>query len=393
MDDTLATSARRAVLVTHGATPGAADELVGHPGSSGPPVPDAVPELPLQDELHLPAWLGYERDARESGAFEALRRRFVQLRFPVCEGISSHDAYRAATRRGAFAEADAFAPGLSLSDPQGVQLSVHETMAGRIPVVTITERRDFVAMVQAFTERNEPVPVPGSMGACMVSGLNNWDRIAVHRSDWERAHQDELFGEDWAEEFRRLSTHKELYQDRFILLSRGAYSGVAAEDVGLEIPDWLERSLVIRLEHECTHYFVFRLGGSVPHRVLDELIADFVGLVRAFGTYREDLALRFLGLERKACFRPGGRLECYRGSPPLSDGAFDVLSRVTATAIGALSILGRMLASDLATLDGLARAIVVLSRMSLEDLAGPEGPSRAEAAFRSPPASRSGVSR
>ena len=34
------------------------------------------------------------------------------------------------------------------------------TMAGRIPVLLSADRDDFVALVQAFTDRNEPVPVP-----------------------------------------------------------------------------------------------------------------------------------------------------------------------------------------------------------------------------------------
>ena len=39
-------------------------------------------------------------------------------------------------------------------------------------------REDFVFLVQSLTQRNEPEPVADSMGACIVAGYNNWDRVA-----------------------------------------------------------------------------------------------------------------------------------------------------------------------------------------------------------------------
>lgn len=81
-------------------------------------------------------------------------------------------------------------------------------------------RTDFVALVRALTIRNEPGPVPASMGACIVSGLNNWDRIVEHRRRWE-AEGGDRSETGWREEFRRLVPHKELYQDRFLILGDG----------------------------------------------------------------------------------------------------------------------------------------------------------------------------
>ena len=60
--------------------------------------------------------------------------------------------------------------------------------------------------------------------------------------------------------------------------------------------------------------FTYRVFGSMRSHVVDELVADFVGLARGFGGYRADLALRFLGLEAFPAYRTGGRLEHYRGS-------------------------------------------------------------------------------
>ena len=87
-----------------------------------------------------------------------------------------------------------------------------------------------------------------------------------------------------------------------------------AADLGLAEAEWREMSLVIRREHECAHYFTRRLFGSMRNNLLDELIADYAGLVAATGRFRADWFLRFIGLEEFPRYRPGGRLDLYRGS-------------------------------------------------------------------------------
>jgi hypothetical protein len=91
-------------------------------------------------------------------------------------------------------------------------------------------------------------------------------------------------------------------------------------------------SLLIRRDHECTHYFTRRLFGSMRNNVLDELIADYAGLVAATGRFRAGWFLRFMGLEDFPRYRPGARLDIYRGKPPLSDGAFRVLQALVRSA-------------------------------------------------------------
>ena len=66
-----------------------------------------------------------------------------------------------------------------------------------------------------------------------------------------------------------------------------------------------EGSVAIRLEHECLHYLTYRLSGMIRSNVLDELVADFAGLVAATGKYSRDLAIRFLGLVVVVDRRPG----------------------------------------------------------------------------------------
>ena len=337
---------------------------------------DAPPlTFPLPDEPQAATWMRYEREAREAGTIEALKRHLVQLRFPVRAGISDDDGSRAATRRGAFDAADE-SDGLTIHHPERIQLQVLETMSGRLPVIVAGDRRDFETLVQALTCRNEPEPVPASMGACMVKGLNNWSRIADYRRAWEQEHPED----DWSEEFKRLIPRKELYQDRFILLSTGAYSATPAADVGLGEREWLDASLVIRREHELTHYFVYRVFGVMRSHAFDEIVADFIGLSRAFGEYRSDLALRFLGLESFPEYRPGGRLENYRADPPLSDEAMAVVRTLTHRSVQGLRMLSsrwpRERWEDLSAVAGLTFA---LSQLTLEELASPELPALVEA--------------
>src|SRR5207237_3730754 len=155
-------------------------------------------------------------------------------------GIHEAEDYRAATRRGVAPPDPSIAPGIPLVDPDGLQLFLHPTAAGRIPVVVARAREDFVTLVRALTRRNEPDAIPASMGACVVAGYSNWDRVRVLRRHWE-ATEAETDRSDaaWWRAFAVLMPRKELYQDRFILLSTGPYSSVAAEAVGVPTADWL----------------------------------------------------------------------------------------------------------------------------------------------------------
>src|SRR5439155_4743001 len=98
---------------------------------------------------------------------------------------------------------------------------------------------------------------------------------------------------DWDSELAEIARRPTLYQDRFILLSAGPYSGVAAAELGLADEDWKRRSLTIPLEHECTHYFTRQVLGSMRNALADELVADYMGIVASEGRYRADWFLRF----------------------------------------------------------------------------------------------------
>ncbi|NOZ20372.1 MAG: hypothetical protein GXP25_04705 [Planctomycetes bacterium] len=295
------------------------------------------PSFPLPDEPFIEVWNEYAADADERGAFDALKPRLVQLQFPIQAGISETEAYRSATRRGAPTDDLPEATSLAIKRPDLLQLVIHPALGGRVPLLITNHREDFVSLIQALTLRNEPAPVPDSQGASTVSGYNNWDRIRRMRAKWEKENPADHSEEAWQLIFQwNIIPNKALYQDRFILLSDGPYSAVPAHDLGLDTAEWRRLSLVIRREHECLHYLTKRLFDSMQNNLLDEIIADYMGLVGAIGRYRADWFLRFVGVDRFPDYRPGGRLENYRGDPPLSDAAFSVLQALVKDAAGNL---------------------------------------------------------
>jgi hypothetical protein len=110
--------------------------------------------------------------------------------------------------------------------------------------------------------------------------------------------------------------------------------------------------------------------------VLEEIVADLVGLIHGLGEYSSEAALRFFGLEGFPGFRPGGRLEVYRGDPPITDGAFEVLKSLTRSAIINLENVCRTrpdLASDPS---GLAELVFALTSMTLEEFAADDAAER-----------------
>lgn len=337
-------------------------------------------QFPLDPEPHVAAWEEYAIAAKVVGAFEILKQRLVQLRFPIQEGISQTEAYRSATRKGVAVGGMVEATGLVLLQPQQLQLILHQSLAGTIPVLLVTNREDFVSLVQALTKRNEPQPTPASMGACIVSGFNNWDRIRQYRRQWETQNPSNCSETSWLGEFQRLIPQKQLYQDTFIILSDGFYSNVSASNLGLEESQWQRLSLTIRLEHECTHYFTRRLFGSMRNNILDELIADYRGIVAAIGYYRADWFLHFLGLESFPNYREGGRLQNYQGQPPLSDKAFQVLQALVKAAAENLQHFHTEYATE-AVINNQAQILIALSYLTLEELAAPEATSRIQQAL------------
>jgi hypothetical protein len=357
---------RMSVLASYGASATEMEELLAYTENIFDLSGLAEPiKFPLSPEAHIATWQKYVAEAENIGVFATLQQKLPQLCFPIKEGISETLPYKAATRKGLSVNDIPEATGLMLKEPQKLQLFVHQSLAGAIPVIIPDNRADFVSIVQALTKRNEPSYVPASMGACMVGGFNNWDRINKYRQEWQVNHS-EYTEAGWNAEFQRLTKQKELYQDRFIILSQGDYSNVSAEDAGLTPAQWQRVSLTIRLEHECTHYFTKRLFGSMRNNLLDEFIADYRGIIAATGYYREDWFLRFMGLESFPNYRLGARLENYRDN--LSERSLEVLKSLVFYAAKNLKTFELRQTSSINP----AIMLTALCQLTLEELASGE---------------------
>lgn len=325
--------------------------------------------FPLTPEPYVAAWEGYAREAEQLGGFEALRRRLPQLSFPIEAGISQTDGYRAATLRGVPIDTISSASGLALARPDELQIRIHRSLAGPVPVLIPAGRTDFVALVRALSMRNEPLLVPDSQGAATVRGFNNWDRIRSYREQWQQQSPERASDEAWAEEFRRLIPQTELYRDHFIILSDGPYSAVGAAEMGMPAGEWNAASLAIRSEHECTHTLTLRLYAVSRNNALDELFCDYMGIVAYAGRFRSDWLNRFMGLEAYPGYREGGRLQNYLGDPPLSAGAFAVLQSLVHAAAEQLDRFDRAQFGDGEGPMARGTALTSIVEMTLEELA------------------------
>lgn len=371
---------RLALWRAHGASADEAAELLAYAASPIQEHPPSTRSYPLPEPPCVAAWERYAGEARASAALETLRRVLVQLRFPIAAGIGDDPAYQAAVRRGASPDASVDA-GAFFVRPEGLRVFLHPTAAGRVPVVLAEAREDFETLVRAIAHRNEPVPVPASMGASTFAGYNNWERVDKLRRAYVEQHPEDPSGDGWAAAFRELLPRKELYQDRFMLLSSGPYSATPAVAVGLGEDEWRGASVKLRLEHECTHYFMRQAFGVMRKSLLDELVADYMGLVEALGSFRLDCFLLFMGLESWPPYRDGGRLQNYRGTPPLSDGAFAVLQPVVKRAAETLARLDPSRRLGPLGVAEKARVITALTRIGLEGLAHDDAEPRLEAAL------------
>lgn len=364
----LGVDARTQILESYGAQGSVLQELLVYNHSSFQKFPEFdTAAYPLADEPFASAWDRYVQQAQEKGALTVLKTCLRHLYFPIQKGISQDPRYRGIVMRGEPAESCALATGLPLQDPEGIQLRMQSTVAGRIPIVLVRDRSDFEHLLQALLNRNEPMSIAPSMGAVMVAGYNNWERIDQYKLRWQQSAPQDT----WAEAFQQLVPQKALYQDRFIVVSAGAYSNVAAADLGLANEEWQQLSVEIRTVHECTHYAMKRIYGQMRNNLQDEIIADAMGLVSATGGFRSDWFLRFMGLESYPALRPDGRLGVYRGDPPLSQAAFQILQAMLIQAAANIEALfGQETNVPAAT----ARIMEELATATLESLSGPRRP-------------------
>ena len=169
---------------------------------------------------------------------------------------------------GAAAAVNAHLAGLAhqvaFCAPESVRMELYRSIAGPIPLITSENDADFESMVLNIVYKGRPFPEISKTGASFAFGKTN----------------------------------------RFIILSSKPYSNLPAERLGAGVGDaeWRKRSITIRREHECAHYYTRRFFGSSRNNLHDELIADFAGIYAAFGEYRAEWFLKLLS---------NGRLKVY----------------------------------------------------------------------------------
>lgn len=158
---------------------------------------------------------------------------------------------------------------------ESLAISFTGTLGGRLPIVATKSHLDFRAMEALLNGREKLRALPATVNA-----------------------------------FTMQARAKSMDRHRVILLNYAPYSNIPAEAVGISEDEWMERSHKLRLRHECAHYETLRLFGAMKNHALDEILADALGQIAAFGAFDSDRQRQFFGLTRgkETC---SGRLSFY----------------------------------------------------------------------------------
>ena len=228
-------------------------------------------------------------------------RRYPQLCLPVKNGMSKSEEYRNTALRGNI---PAELPDYFKGSAEDRAFTV-ETPAGRVEVIYLAEREDFERAVKCLGYKCEEIQIPPSMGAVTISGITNWSRIRKHKEEYLKSGKT-----DWQAEFRRFTSVSGNCKDRIVLVSKGGYSALRAEETRYSQEEWTKITFDIRVFHELCHVVCRTLFPDKKNAVVDEIIADCFGILKATGFYDTVLAEKCLGILGDQ-YRPGGRLENY----------------------------------------------------------------------------------
>jgi hypothetical protein len=190
----------------------------------------------------------------------------------------------------------------TLLSGEGTKVWLEGTPAGRIPVIYAEDRRTFERLTAILSAEDDSRALPASVNAFTIP-----------------------------------AGHSPFRGHRVICLTKAGYSALSGKDAGIGDAEWAEKSAVIRLHHECCHYFTLRVLGGMKNHALDEVTADCAGQLAAFGRYDASLQRKFFGLEdpdKKDPIVPGGRLGFYVKKLP--EGAVSLVCRKVGEALDGL---------------------------------------------------------
>ena len=151
--------------------------------------------------------------------------------------------------------------------PEELSISIDDSFAGKLPVIRVGNAEDFEELVVNIAHKGVRPDNIEKTGASFIHGKTT----------------------------------------RFMILSYKPYSNVPAADLGLDDDEWIKRSMELRFCHECTHFFTRQTYGIANNILHDELMADFTGVYEAFGFYKAEWFLRFMGIKGSE----GGRMIYY----------------------------------------------------------------------------------
>lgn len=321
------------------------------------------------EESNIEFWDDYSENNKNNNAFDLLKRCYPQLNFPIEKEIEKSELYKDATLRGKkdFTNLSAC---LELSDPASIKFEVNECIAGKIPVLTVSNQDDFIKIIQSLLYKNNPVEIPVSMGAALINGINNWERINILKKNWLSKNP----SGNWNQEFSNIILNKSLYKDKLIILSTKPYSNVPAKRLGLTDDIWISNSISIRREHEFTHLYTLKRYGYASNNLHDELIADYIGIIKTLGYYNKVWMLNFIGLEEYPKYRRGARLENYVQDNRFSHEDFRQLIKIVKNAIETIEAFDEKLGKLKSVKDQICR-MDALCETCLTELASQNGAS------------------
>ena len=146
---------------------------------------------------------------------------------------------------------------VSWSSSDTLEIRIYDSFAGKIPIISVRDTADFEQLVTNIAYKGIRPDGIKKTGASFISGKTTC----------------------------------------FIILSAKPYRNVPASELGLSNEkDWCEKSLLLRQAHECTHYFTKHTYGISNNLLHDEIMADFIGMYEAFGFYKAEWFLKFLGI-------------------------------------------------------------------------------------------------
>ena len=321
----------------------------------------------FSEESDIQFWDEHSKKSNRKNTFDLLKRCYPQLNFPIETGIEKTELYKDFVLRGKT-DFTNLTSCLKITDFEGIKLEVNESIGGKIPTLTISNQEDFVKIIQSLLHKNNPVEIPSSMGAALINGINNWERLNNIKNNWLANNP----SGNWYTEFSNVILNKPLYKDKLIVLSTKPYSNVPASQLGLPEDLWISYSASIRKEHEFTHLYTLKKYGLASNNLHDELIADYIGIIKTIGYYNKDWMLNFMGLEEYPKYRRGARLENYVKENMLSPKDFKQLIRIVKNAIETIEAFDKTLGKLNSFKDQICR-IDALCETGLTALASPNG--------------------